>query len=65
MTLRNMATPTVAYHDGVSSLTIDMFMFFRSTMTPAYEKFMANKKIQEIKQNKNYDIVIVDALSIT
>ena len=37
-------------------------MFIQSAMTTAYVRFMANKQIQEIKQNKNYDIVIVDAI---
>ncbi len=32
--------------------SIGLFMFFRSTMTPAYEIFMTNKQIQEIKKKQ-------------
>ncbi|XP_059353346.1 UDP-glucosyltransferase 2-like [Daphnia carinata] len=42
--------------------TMGIFHFFRTTMTPAYGSFMANKEIQEIKRNKDYDIVIMDAI---
>lgn len=42
--------------------TMGIFHFFLTTMTSAYESFMANKEIQEIKHNKDYDIVIMDAI---
>ncbi len=41
---------------------VDISTFIQSTMTIAYRRFMANRQIQEIKQNKNYDMVIVDAI---
>lgn len=45
-------------YDNMMSLS----MFMQTAMTTAYVRFMANKRIQEIKQTKNYDIVIVDAI---
>lgn len=36
---------------------------FRTTMILAYDSFMANQDIKEIKQNKNFDLVIVDGIA--
>ncbi len=47
---------------GLIANTIGVFQFFHSTMSVAYGRFMENEDIQEIKRNKNFDMVIVDAI---
>lgn len=41
---------------------VGVFQFFRSSFTVAYERFMANAEVKEIKRNKNYDLVIIDGI---
>lgn len=47
---------------GLLVNNLGIFHMFNTAMAAAYERFIVNKDIQEIKRSKNYDAVIIDGI---